>query len=521
MINRLLLSNYLHLAFELSRLKNLTPILCCACLLAVPVVSAQTSAKTSAKTSAQPSAQPSAHTPPPNGSNSTLDASPIQRYKLSNGMELIVLPDHRAATVVHMVWVRVGSIDEVDGTSGVAHAIEHMMFKGTPKVGVGEFSKRVAALGGRENAFTNLDYTGFFQQIPANRLEAVMRLEADRFEHNSWVDAEFKKEIEVIKEERRMRTDDVPRSILNEQLNAVQFTASPYRRPVIGWMNDLDSMTADDVRHFHDTWYKPSNAVVVVVGDVQPLEVKKLAERIYGVIPKGVTPTRKPRVEPEQTGLRRLSVKAPAEQGFLIMSWKVPGYKSDPKSSEHQDALALQMLSAVLDGYSGARLDRTLTQGEHPLADEAGAEYTFSGRGPQVFQLQAVPAAGQNTDQLEAALKAQIKRIADEGVSASELNRVKAQWIATAVYKRDSLFNQAQEIGSYWIEGLPLDTSDRLISELSSITPAQVQLVAQKYFDDDHLTVGTLVPMPINSEAARKAANAANAANALREGMLR
>ena len=200
------------------------------------------------------------------------------------------------------------------------------------------------------------------------------------------------------------------------------------------------------------------------------------------------------------------------------MSWKVPGYNSDPKSSEHQDALALQMLSAVLDGYSGARLDRTLTQGEHPLADEAGAEYTFSGRGPQVFQLQAVPAAGQNTDQLEAALMAQIKRIADEGVSAAELNRVKAQWIAAAVYKRDSLFNQAQEMGSYWIEGLPLDTSDRLISELSSITPAQVQWVAQKYFGDDHLTVGTLVPMPIKSEAARKAANAANA---LREGMLR
>jgi len=485
---RPLLSSDLCFTERMKHLKNL--ILLSLCVLLHPVLSAQT----------------------------TQEGATFYRYTLSNAMELVVLPDHRAATVVHMVWVRVGSMDEVDGTSGVAHAIEHMMFKGTPKVGVGEFSKRVAALGGRENAFTNLDYTGFFQQIPASRLEAVMRLEADRFEHNKWADAEFKKEIEVIKEERRMRTDDVPRSILNEQVNAVQFTASPYRRPVIGWMNDLDAMTADDVRRFHSTWYKPSNAVVVVVGDVEPIQVKKMAERIYGVIPKGVTPVRKPRVEPEQSGLRRLSVKAPAEQGFMIMSWKVPGYKADPATPEHQDALALQMLSAVLDGYSGARLDRALTQGDHPLADEAGAEYSFSGRGPQVFQLQAVPASGQKMDQLELALKDQIKRIADEGVSDAELKRVKAQWIASAVYKRDSLFNQAQEIGAYWIEGLPLDTSDRLIKELSSITPDQVKAVAQKYFDDDHLTIGTLVPLPINSDAAKKAANSANT---MKEGMLR
>jgi len=451
-------------------------------------------------------------------SESLQNESQFFHYKLKNGMELVVLPDHRAPTVVHMVWVRVGSIDEVDGISGVAHAIEHMMFKGTPKVGVGEFSKKVAALGGRENAFTNQDYTGFFQQIPANRLKAVMELEADRFQHNKWADIEFKKEIEVIKEERRMRTDDVPRSLLNEQLNAVQFTASPYRRPIIGWMNDLDSMTADDVRQFHSTWYKPNNAVVVVVGDVQPLEVRKLVDSIYGPIPSGMIPKRKPRLEPDQNGIRRLTVKAPAEQGFLVLSWKVPGYKADPNSTEHQDAIALQILSAVLDGYSGARLDRALTQGEHPLADEAGAEYTFSGRGPQLFQLEAVPKKGQNLDQLEAALKAEIRKIADEGVNESELKRVKAQWIASAVYKRDSLFMQAQEIGSYWIEGLPLDSAELIMKELSNVTPAQVQAVAKKYFMDDQLTVGTLVPLPINTEAAKRAANSANK---LKEGMLR
>ena len=440
------------------------------------------------------------------------------QYKLKNGMELVVLPDHRAPTVVHMVWVRVGSMDEVDGTSGVAHAIEHMMFKGTSKLGVGEFSKKVAALGGRENAFTNLDYTGFFQQIPADRLGAVMKLEADRFEHNKWSDSEFKKEIEVIKEERRMRTDDGPRSVLNEQINAVQFTASPYRRPVIGWMNDLDSMTAQDVRQFHADWYKPNNAVVVVVGDVNPQDVKKLAESIYGSIPRGVVPLRKPRAEPVQTGLRRLSVKAPAEQGFLIMSWKVPGYVADPSSAQHQDALALQILSAVLDGYSGARLDRSLTQGDHPVAAQASAEYGFSGRGPQLFQLQAVPSKGQNLDQLELALKAQIQKIADEGVQDSELKRVKAQWIAAAVYKRDSLFNQAQEIGTYWIEGLPLDSNDQIMKELSKVTSEQVQSVAKRYFLDDQLTVGNLIPLPLSAQADRKAGNSANSPRA---GMLR
>ena len=200
------------------------------------------------------------------------------------------------------------------------------------------------------------------------------------------------------------------------------------------------------------------------------------------------------------------------------MSWKVPGYVADPSSAQHQDALALQILSAVLDGYSGARLDRSLTQGDHPVAAQASAEYGFSGRGPQLFQLQAVPSKGQNLDQLELALKAQIQKIADEGVQDSELKRVKAQWIAAAVYKRDSLFNQAQEIGTYWIEGLPLDSNDQIMKELSKVTSEQVQSVAKRYFLDDQLTVGNLIPLPLSAQADRKAGNSANSPRA---GMLR
>ena len=183
-------------------------------------------------------------------------------------MQLIVQPDHRAPTAVNMLWLRVGAMDEVSGTTGVAHVLEHMMFKGSEKLEPGEFSRRVAALGGQENAFTSRDYTGYYQQIPANRLREVMELEADRFAHNQWPDDEFTKEIEVVKEERRMRTEDNPHGMLFEQLSATVFQSNPYGHPIVGWMSDLDAMTPDDVRAFHQKWYVPENAAVVIAGDV-------------------------------------------------------------------------------------------------------------------------------------------------------------------------------------------------------------------------------------------------------------
>ena len=417
-----------------------------------------------------------------------------QQFSLKNGMTLIVKVDKRAPTAVHMLWVRVGSMDEVDGVSGVAHVLEHMLFKGTAKVKQGEFSRKVAALGGRENAFTNKDYTGYYQQIPAKRLPEVMALEADRFANNQWPDIEFTKEIEVVKEERRMRTEDSPRMLMYEQLYATQFVASPYRRPIIGWMNDLDAMTPQDARDFYKRWYVPANAAIVVVGDVDVAEVQRLAETTYGQIPAGVVPARKPREEPPQTGTRRVVVKAPADQAYLALSWKVPNFSGFEPTDDNRDALALTLLAAVLDGYNGARLDRALAQGEGRLADSAGASNTMSGRGPQVFMLDAVPAKGKTPEQLEAALRAQITKIAKEGVSEAEMRRVKAQWMASNVYQRDSTFNQARELGSSWIEGMPLDSAERVLESLNAITPAHVQAVAAKYFGDDTLTVATLLP---------------------------
>jgi zinc protease len=432
------------------------------------------------------------------------------QFTLANGLTVIVKPDHRAPTAVHMLWVRVGSMDEVDGTSGVAHALEHMMFKGTPTVKPGDFSKRVAALGGRDNAFTSRDNTGYHQQIPAGKLEDVMRLEADRFAHMQWPDEEFTREIEVVKEERRLRTEDSPRAMLYEHATAMTFMASPYRRPVVGWMTDLDAMTPADVREFYRHWYVPANAAVVVAGDVTVAQVKKLAEKYYGGIPARPVPVRKPRTEPEQDGPRRLDYKAPASQAYVGMSFKVPklepadlvtpatGAQASPTAAASRDALALAVLSAVLDGYSGARLDRALVQGQGPgnerVADSAGASSGLIGRGPQLFILDGVPADGKTTQQVAEALRRQVALIAREGVSDAELNRVKTQWVASETYKLDSVASQARELGSNWIQGLPLDGSARLIAQLRTVTAAEVQAVAAKYFGDDQMTMATLLP---------------------------
>ena len=437
-------------------------------------------------------------------------AAPVEQFTLANGMTVIVKPDHRAPTVAHMLWVRVGSMDEVDGTSGVAHVLEHMMFKGTPTVKAGEFSRLVAALGGQQNAFTSRDSTGYYQQIPASRLEDVMRLESDRFAHSQWADDEFKREIEVVKEERRMRTEESPHAMLYEQAAAITFLASPYRRPIVGWMSDLDAMTPADVRSFYQRWYVPANAAVVIAGDVDMAQVRRLAEKYYGPIAARPVLERKPRTEPAQAGLRRIDLKAPASQAYVSMAFKVPQVQAvdlTPATATptttlaaSREALALTVLSAVLDGYSGARLERSLVQGQGRaggrVADSAGASSGLFGRGPQLFVLDGVPADGKTTQQVADALREQVARIGKEGVSEAELQRVKTQWVASETYKLDSVFSQARELGSNWIQGLPLDASARLIAQLRTVTAVEVQEVAAKYFVDDQMTLSTLLPQP-------------------------
>lgn len=431
----------------------------------------------------------------------TAHANPFETT-LANGMKVIVKEDRRAPSAVHMVWYRTGSMDEPEGVSGVAHVLEHMMFKGTRKVGPGEFNKRVAAVGGRDNAFTSKDYTAYFQQVPPQRLGEMMALEADRMVNLHITDAEFKRELEVVKEERRLRTDDQPRALVYEQLMATAFQAHPYRRPVIGWMTDLDAMQAQDTRDWYRSWYAPNNAYLVVVGDVDHQAVFRLARAHYGKLPARALPARRISDEPAQRGPRHAVVKAPAELPYLALAWHVPALR-DPAAD--RDAYALQVLASVLDGYDGARLTRRLVR-DSRIAVSAGAGYDGSGRGPSLFYLDGVPAPGQSIDALEAALRAELQRIRDEGISDTELARVKAQAIAAKVYKRDSLMGQAMEIGFLEAAGLSWRDSERLLDGLRAVTADDVRAVAQRYFADDQLNIARLDPQPLGDPPARAAA---------------
>jgi len=432
--------------------------------------------------------------------SSAASANPFETT-LPNGLRVIVKEDHRAPTVVHMVWYRAGAIDEVDGTSGVAHVLEHMMFKGTAKLGPGEFSKRVAALGGRDNAFTSLDYTAYFEQVPKRALPEMMALEADRMANLKLDAKEFAQEIKVVMEERRMRTDDNPQALVQERMNAVAFQAHPYRRPVIGWMNDLENMTYLDARDWYRRWYAPNNATVVVVGDVDHAAIFRLAGKTYGGIKRHVLPERRPLAEPEQLGIKRLSVKAPAKLPYLEMAWKVPKLKD----VEHdREPYALEMLAAVLDGHAAARLSKNLVRGLK-IAQSADAGYDPTLRGEAQFVLDGQPAEGHTLTDLEAALRAEIQRLQEEPVSAEELTRIKTQIIASQIYKRDSMMGQAMEIGSAEVTGIGWRNIDNILDKIRSVTPEEVQAVAKKYFRDDALTVAVLDPQPIAAATARPA----------------
>ena len=418
---------------------------------------------------------------------------------LANGMKLIVKEDRRAPSVVHMVWYRAGAMDEPDGVSGVAHVLEHMMFKGTKEVGPGEFNKRVAALGGRDNAFTGKDYTAYFQQVPPAHLSTMMALEADRMQNLVLTDEEFARELEVVKEERRLRTDDQPRALVFEQLMATAYQAHPYRRPVIGWMTDLEAMQPEDARAWYRRWYAPNNAYLVVVGDVDHREVFRQAEQHYGAIRARELPARRPSAEPAQRGPRAAVVKAPAELPYVAMAWHVPALR-DPEHD--REAYALDVLAAVLDGYDGARLTRNLVR-DRQIAVSAGASYDTGNRGPALFHLHGVPAAGTTPDALATALRAELQRIRDEGISAQELARVKTQAIAAQVYKRDSLMGQAMEIGYLESAGMSWRDEKRLLDGLRAVTAEEVQAVAKRYFDDLSLNTARLEPQALGEQRAR------------------
>ena len=425
-----------------------------------------------------------------------VSANPFETT-LENGLKVIVKEDRRAPSVVNMVWYRVGSMDEIDGSSGVAHVLEHLMFKGTENFASGEFNKRVAAMGGRDNAFTSRDYTAYFQQVPSDRIGDVIGLEADRMRHLSFSDDEFSKEIEVVKEERRLRTDDKPRSLVFEQLMATAFVAHPYRRPIIGWMTDLEQMRADDARAWYRTWYAPNNAVVVIVGDVDHENVFKQVQAAFGGFQPETLPERRAIIEPEQKGPRNAVVRAPAELPYVAMAWRAPTLKDLDKDT---DVYALQVLAAVLDGHDGARIPRNVVRGSQ-VAVSAGAGYDGTGRGESLFIVDGSPSRGKTVDDVQKSLLAEIAKIREEGVSEAELRRVKAQAIAGQIYEKDSLMGQATEIGSLAAIGMSWQDEDLMIEKLRAVTADQVQDVARRYFSDETLSVAVLEPVSIEATA--------------------
>ncbi len=421
-------------------------------------------------------------------------AADIKAYLLDNGLKLFVQEDHRSPVVVNQVWYKTGGMDEVSGKTGVAHALEHMMFKGTKTIKPGEFSERIAAVGGKENAFTSADYTAYFQQLEKSHLPLAFELEADRMANLVITKEEFDKEIKVVMEERRWRIEDDPQSKVYEAFKSASYRAHPYGRPLIGFMNDLENLTYEDAQQWYKTWYAPNNATVVVVGDVKAEEVYQLAKQYFGSLKEKALPVRKPQVEPKQIGERRVVVKAPAQLPSMQLGFHVPTLINP----EHDwEPYALDVLAWVLSGNSASRLNQHLVR-DQEIAISADAGYDMLNRGhASQFVLYATPSEGVRMADLEEKLLAELDAVKISGVTQEELDRVKAGVIAGDVYQRDSMFYQAMQIGTVESMGYSWKTLDLYSKKIRAVTAEQVQAVARKYFVTDTMTVATLDPQPL------------------------
>jgi len=428
-----------------------------------------------------------------------------REFTLANGLRLVVKEDHRAPTAVQQVWYRAGSMDESPGTTGVAHVLEHMMFKGTRRVGPEEFSRLVAEAGGRDNAFTSTDYTVYHEQVHRDRLPFVMRLEADRMANLLIRPVEFAREIKVVMEERRLSTEDQPRALLDENLLATAFSAHPYKWPTVGWMQDLQNMSWKDAQQWYKSWYAPNNATVVVVGDVDPEQVFAWAKRYYGPLARKAIPERKPQSEPTQRGMRRVILKASAELAYVRLGYKAPALRDPTRDWE---PFAIALLVKVLGGNDAARLNQILVR-ERRIATSAGAEYELVSRGPGMVFLNAAAAQGHSGSELESALREIVASVAAQGVTPEELQRARVQLLSQFVYRRDSFFAQAMEIGELESSGFSFRDADRIPERFKAITAEQVQSVAARYLVDDSLTAAVLDPQPLSRSTSPRAAPAA------------
>ncbi|MCC5792298.1 MAG: insulinase family protein [Legionellaceae bacterium] len=428
----------------------------------------------------------------------SLACADVQEYQLENGLKVLVKPDHRAPVAIVMLWYNVGSADEVPGKTGLAHALEHMMFKGTRTYPPGYFSKTIAGVGGQENAFTSNDYTAYFEKIAASQLPLALKLEAARMRDLVIDEAEFAKEIKVVREERRLRTDDNPQGVLYERFMATAHLAPPYQHPVIGWMSDLEQMQASELKQWYVDYYAPRNAVLVVVGDVQAAEVFKLAKEHFAHLEPGRSQHRKNFPEPESLGKKTVNIEVPAKMPMMMNGYRVPSLKS-AKVEWHP--YALEVLAGVLSGGESARFAKEMIR-KKQSASSVEAYYNPFARYDSQFIIAATPAHPEGLAQVEQDILAQISRLQNEAISPEELERVKTQLIAQKTFEKDSLFGQAMEMGLLETVGLGWRMGDHFVEQLQAIRAEQVQDVANLYLIARNLTRAELVPLSSRRKAA-------------------
>jgi zinc protease len=420
----------------------------------------------------------------------TQSGSKVAHFTLPNGLELVVIPDRRAPIVTHMIWYRVGAADEEAGKSGLAHFLEHLMFKGTTNHRIGYFSQLVASVGGQENAFTANDYTAYYQRVPPEYLAKMMELEADRMTGLVLTDEVVLPERDVVLEEYNTRVANNPRARLGEQVDAALYLNHPYGRPVIGWRPEIEKLNREDAIAFYQRYYGPNNAIVVVAGDVEPDQVRSLAESTYGKLERRfeTKPRQRPQ-EPPPAAARSVTLADPqVEQPSVQRSYLAPS----ATTAKRGESEALEVLAHILGRGNNSRLNRSLVE-EQGVAVGAGAGYQSSALDPTRFSVFGTPAKGKTLLQVEAAIEAVIAELVDKGVSAGELERSKTRLIADSVYAQDSQSTLARWYGSALTTGLTVDSVRTWPERIRAVTADQVRDAARQWLDSRRSVTGYLV----------------------------
>lgn len=414
-------------------------------------------------------------------------ADDVLEARLDNGLRVLLLEDHRSPVASFQVWYRVGSRNERPGATGLAHLLEHMMFKGTPSYGPRMFATLVERNGGQDNAFTSQDATSYFVNISADKMNLVIALEADRMRNLLLDPKEFQSERLVVMEERRLRTEDDPEGFLGEELSAIAFLAHPYRSPIVGWMEDIRRLDVEELRAFYRTYYVPNNALVVAAGDFKAPDLLEKIRQHFGVIPRAPDPPPVGVVEPKQNGERRVTVKKEAQLPLVFVGYPVPNYAS-------KDAPALELLSTILSEGRSSRLYRRLVY-EQQIALNAGGDYSYFSTDPNLFWFFATGQPGQSPEALERALMREVEQLQSEPVSPAELERAKNQIEASFVFRQDSVYSRASLLARFeLIGGWRLEKA--FVPAIRAVTAEDLRRVARTYFPDERRNVGVLIPVP-------------------------